>query len=446
MNSILSYFMPSSSAKESEVDKKASVTITGEVVLSKSVKFYKYSAKTCEFELYSADKKEFQIGLVKEKKFTYSLFVKDGSNPVLLQPFDYTMSPVFRRDFLSFIWNYPASSQGDSQPSSSGTITLSCVFSKKEDEEEFRVAFMKAYFETTCQTEYTEAEGGYINDVYMEPMESEESDEDAAEVETEESESEVEEVSTPSKITSGTRGASRSGTSHTPQKIKGMSLTYTPNTNKSFVLRGDDIGVFDTLSGQFNTSLSIKGTPSKLMMYDQDTSLILNDVNNFSKLNKYDVETQKIVNEWHIEKDGVELEAGHMFTPSKKYGQMTSEQVFLSGGKNLLMTLDPRMSNPVANYNMYKTNPAFSSMTTTEDGNIAVVGKDGDLRLYDKVDKRAKTFMKGLGGTPIGVDVSNDGKWCLVTFDCYLLLVECVRDGMIYAFLVSNDYRCFWIY
>jgi hypothetical protein len=45
--------------------------------------------------------------------------------------------------------------------------------------------------------------------------------------------------------------------------------------------------------------------------------------------------------------------------------------------------------------------------TTTGKGDLAVASAKGDIRLYDKIDKKAKTQLPGLGGL-IFIDDLND--------------------------------------
>jgi hypothetical protein len=61
---------------------------------------------------------------------------------------------------------------------------------------------------------------------------------------------------------------------------------------------------------------------------------------------------------------------------------------------------------------------------------VAVADKKGDLRLYDKIDKRAKSLLPGLGDEIKHVDVTSDGKHIICTCKNYLML-----------FTVEGDYK-----
>ena len=46
----------------------------------------------------------------------------------------------------------------------------------------------------------------------------------------------------------------------------------------------------------------------------------------------------------------------------------------------------------------YVVKNEFSCGATTGKGELAVASSKGDIRLYDKLDKRAKTLLPGFGG------------------------------------------------
>ncbi len=46
----------------------------------------------------------------------------------------------------------------------------------------------------------------------------------------------------------------------------------------------------------------------------------------------------------------------------------------------------------------YKTKVDFSAASTTGNGELAMANEKGEIRLYNKLDKRAKTALPGFGG------------------------------------------------
>ena len=52
-----------------------------------------------------------------------------------------------------------------------------------------------------------------------------------------------------------------------------------------------------------------------------------------------------------------------------------------------------------------------------------MASKKGDIRLFNKLDKRAKTLLPGFGDPILGIDVTEDGKYILATCKTYLLFI-----------------------
>lgn len=87
--------------------------------------------------------------------------------------------------------------------------------------------------------------------------------------------------------------------------------------------------------------------------------------------------------------------------PSQKYAQTTDQQTFVGISKNALFRIDPRLSGAKIAQDEQKTYASkmqFSSLATTGKGELVVASDKGDIRLYDKLDKRAKTHLPGIGG------------------------------------------------
>ena len=104
---------------------------------------------------------------------------------------------------------------------------------------------------------------------------------------------------------------------------------------------------------------------------------------------------------------------------------MENYKTLLGFSDNQLLLIDTRESklNNLDESKNYKSDVKFTSIVATSFGGIAVGSEKGDIRLFNKVGKIAKTLMKGFGDEIIGIDVTNDGRWVLATTKCYLLLV-----------------------
>ncbi|CCF56216.1 hypothetical protein KAFR_0A07820 [Kazachstania africana CBS 2517] len=212
------------------------------------------------------------------------------------------------------------------------------------------------------------------------------------------------------------------------------SLTVAFRNNRSYVVRGDKIGVFKTEDDdnglEFVAAIkNISGLngerldPQNPMLYMEDRSMILSDNTNKNKLYKMDLERGKVIEEWSTgDKNVVQ------YGPTKKFDQMTAEQTLLGVSQKNIFKIDPRLSekNKIVQDQSkeYATKYNFSSLGTTENGYIAVGSEKGDLKLYDRLGIRAKTAIPSLGQPIRYITVSADGKWLLATCESSLLLMD----------------------
>lgn len=80
-------------------------------------------------------------------------------------------------------------------------------------------------------------------------------------------------------------------------------------------------------------------------------------------------------------------------------------------------------------------------------GRVVTASSKGEIRMFNHLDKRAKTLLPGLGGTVfefhclcnishccckaaiIALDVTKDGKWIVATTSTYLLVIDTQISG-----------------
>lgn len=234
-------------------------------------------------------------------------------------------------------------------------------------------------------------------------------------------------ISTASKATPAHNGL----TSSTRKGKEQNSLLVTAmNLNRSFVSRGSQLGVLgyddDGELEHLNRIPKVKDasgqvfTPAKLQLHSADTRLLMLGTEEKDKVYNMDLETGKVIDEWHG-KDGMIIKN---IAPTSKYAQTTNDQLVVGVNDKGLFTLDPRLNtkNKIAIHNEYSTKVFFSSLATNTDGFLAVASEKGDIRLYDKLDKRAKTQLPGLGNPVTHLDVTADGEWLLATTKTYLVV------------------------
>lgn len=104
-----------------------------------------------------------------------------------------------------------------------------------------------------------------------------------------------------------------------------------------------------------------------------------------------------------------------------------TEATFLAFNQKDTMLFDPRTSNGIVNKSDYKKRNLFTCGVTTRNGKLAMGSADGVLRLYSEPCKSRATvnFEVNAGAEEIiGLDVSPDEQWVLITCPYYLSVVN----------------------
>jgi hypothetical protein len=174
------------------------------------------------------------------------------------------------------------------------------------------------------------------------------------------------------------------------------------------------------------------------MLHDQDNAMILMDPREQNSLFKLDIERGKVVEEWKVDDDVPVLH----IAPESKFSQTQPERTILGASGNALFRLDPRLPGKKlvdSEFKQYASQNKFSGITTTESGKVAVASEKGDIRLFDKVGKNAKTALPAMGDPIIGIDVTKDGRWVVATCRSYLLVIDSLIPEGRYAGQLGFD-------
>ena len=222
------------------------------------------------------------------------------------------------------------------------------------------------------------------------------------------------------------------------QKNQMLSIGY--KSDRSFVARGDSIGVFK--AGQegleFVTEAKVaypNGSSknefklSKMMLHQGDEALLLMNPDAPKSVFKMDLQRGEVVEEWKVHEES----KVSSILPNSKYSQMTGESTFIGLNSNSIFRVDPRLPGTKrveSEMKSYAVKNEFSCGTTTGAGELAVASAKGELRLFNKLDKRAKTLLPMFGDPILGVDTTENGKFILATCKTYLLLINTeLTDG-----------------
>eukprot|EP00884_Botryococcus_braunii_P014703 jgi/Botrbrau1/23233/Bobra.0041s0071.2 len=215
--------------------------------------------------------------------------------------------------------------------------------------------------------------------------------------------------------------------------------------DRSYLVRDKKIEVLKNVRGGVETTgLSFQVTPTRGTSFTPNKTLLMNrerflaalSPDRKNRLFDIDIERGQVINEWKLEKDGVDVELTDIANQTRD-AQLDDRSTFLGLGPKRLALFDKRdprgevqdlLSPSVVKYvggHDYKTNTRFSCMATSGDGYVVIGSEDGQLRLYsDRSLSRANTAIPGLGAPITSVDVTFDGKWVLATTDKYLMVVK----------------------
>lgn len=338
------------------------------------------------------------------------------------------MNSQFYAQTLSVVWVLNLESEVDAaeSPDPSAQICLSVKFYNVEDFVTVRNQYVVCLYEVNNQAsiedlKLKDEDVTYLEDAYrddVEPMEIDEQDEPDENEDRRISEYDPNRRASMSDETDG---------------MINSQLAVSANNDRTFVVRGNKMGVFATNDdgATFRTTLQFKDqktgslfNPSNVLLHERDRSMIVLDPSDPTKLRRMDLERGEIVDTW----------AGGLTgnTPVKavqraqKYSNLTDAQEFVGLNKNQLMRMDPRTREFVVQSKRYaaSTRAKLECVATTGSGYLAVASENGDIRLFDQIGKNAKTHLPGLGDPIIGVDVSEDGNYVLATTKKYLLIID----------------------
>ncbi|KAK6097628.1 Vacuolar import and degradation protein 27 [Batrachochytrium dendrobatidis] len=392
---------------------------------------YLYSVSDLQFELASSN---VTASIVETGAYEFQLVVTVNNQPYIVQAINASMNPIFNNEHLSFVWVWLDLTTG------TPLISWSLKFepNNAQDLNHFMQIFSQCMNETSHKRDFsklTESDQKYITRAFQEDVEMTDARDDEREAEAAEEdlleEGEDEEEDNPN-------SCARFESADTSTQSKNSLLAVGYKHDRSFVVRGNRIGVFkhtDDQGLEFSTTINNVGTmdgtlfsPRRVMLHEQESSMLLMNPDDKRKIFRMDLERGKVIEEWKVDDD---MDVNEII-PDKKYAQLTQEKTVIGINSNAIFRIDPRLAGNKrveAQSNVYKTSNQFSVASTTGNGELAVASDKGDIRLYNKLNIRAKTLLPGLGDPIIGIDSTENGKYLLATCSTYLLLVDTEIEG-----------------
>ncbi|KAK4574022.1 Vacuolar import and degradation protein 27 [Recurvomyces mirabilis] len=339
------------------------------------------------------------------------------------------INPVFNFEYLSFIFNH--------YTEDGSAYSWLLKFKDRETEEKFQEGLMQALWEHLNQTKWQkavkESDKDYVldafNDLVLEDDADDQRELEAAEEDEEEDDFEDAHQGQREEDYDEDEDEDEVDLGRDADGNVNSQLAVGAKVDRSFVVRGDKIGVFKHTPDnqlQFSTSINKVATPGGKAFAPTDKDMVLQREGDPNSLYRMDLEYGKVVDEWKVH-DDIPV---NIFAPENKFAQTTDEQTFLGLSKNALYRIDPRLAgNKLVDSELkqYTSKNDFSAAATTEQGYIAVASNKGDIRMFDRLGINAKTALPALGDPIIGLDTSADGRWILATTRTYLLLIDSLQ-------------------
>ncbi|KAJ3313809.1 hypothetical protein HDU76_002549 [Blyttiomyces sp. JEL0837] len=394
-------------------------TPEGEPVVTVSAELYLYDSRMCQF---NRIREKVSAVLLKTSPYHFFFTVSDSDGPCISQPLETSMNAQFNAESHSFVWLWREDDSDNCYP-------WSLKFFNAVEEESFKEAFGACMYETNVQERFdnvNELERDYLIRAYQEDVEMTDVErEDVAEEERQEEgeeddeEEEEEEEEKADRVVPSAKG----------DKISQLSIGH---KDRSFFVRGSSIGVlrhgddndleYSTVINNVSTLGKESFTPRKVMLHEQDSAMLMMKPGDEHHVYRMDLNVGKVVEEWKVHDI---MTVDDIIADSKK-APLTPIKTLVGINQNSIFRIDPRLSGTKlvdSESKTYTVKNRFSCATTTGKGELAVASAKGEIRLYNKLNIRAKTHLPGLGDPIIGVDTTENGKWIVATCANYLMLI-----------------------
>eukprot|EP00171_Calliarthron_tuberculosum_P012646 IDg12646t1 len=357
--------------------------------------------------------------------------VSDGAR-ILEHEISNDMAPQFYTNTLSLVWLMNTNLDADDADSDGldpdNQLCLSIKFSSSEDFVQFRNQFTVCLYEINHNARIEDmklkaGDRGFIEDSLRDDIEAMDIDEDVSTEDLEESRQLQDDIP-----------RARVSTDDWNNGELNSQLAVAYENDRTFVVRGNRMGVFKTGDDGADLQTTVKFrdptkgdvgfTPSKMLLHQQDSSMLLLDKSNPSRVMRMDLERGEIVDTW--KGDSMMGASVSSIQQTEKYSNLTHAQDFVGLNKNMLLRMDPRTNEFIVQSKKYAagTRAKLECVATTGSGYLAVASEQGDIRLFDQIGKNAKTHLPGLGDKIIGIDVTEDGFFVLATTPKYLLIID----------------------
>ncbi|EGR34232.1 vacuolar import and degradation protein, putative, partial [Ichthyophthirius multifiliis] len=138
--------------------------------------------------------------------------------------------------------------------------------------------------------------------------------------------------------------------------------------------------------------------PNRILIQNEDKKFILLNPLEQQKAYYFDIETGKTTQEFTCKENTLKDICNYA-----KHSDLTNNELFYCLNDKNLFLMDPRKSNGIAlsdiveKEKIYSKNNKLTCIQSNVNGNFAVGGNDGCIRLYKEVGQKAKNLLPGFG-------------------------------------------------
>ena len=305
------------------------------------------------------------VQIFETQKFQFELVLFQEKECILSQRINQSMNPYLNTIENSFIWTWIE----DNKPTVSFSIRFDPIDFKGEVKSDFSSIFFRCMYEGMQKSpleNLVSEDAEYLADL-MQDVDMHENEEYEN---SEQSESEELESST-AMVSDGDSGAKNSL----------MAVGY--KNNRSFVVRGNKLGVFkqdDENNLEFITSVDTstksneKFQARKLLLHNQDSSMLMLKPGDHQNVYRMDLEYGKVVEEWHVD-DNIKVDD---IVQSTKYGQQSVNNTLVGLNNKSIFSIDSRLpDSKIAAKKVYSKSNGFSTAATTGSGKLELIREFG---------------------------------------------------------------------
>ena len=185
------------------------------------------------------------------------------------------------------------------------------------------------------------------------------------------------------------------------------------------------------ISNSLGNEINIK----QMNFFKEETNILILDYNNPNIITQYDLNKNKIINEWEINhKNKI-----NTICLYKKFDQKIDSNLIYGITSNSMFLFDCNEGN-IIQEKKYEMNYHMNCISTGINNELAIATEKGEIRLYNKIGKALNLYS--LNGNKIkNIDISNNGNFIVCTCDFQLIVFNTIGKNKLNSFYKRVSYE-----